>query len=164
METETLKAVLAAHREWLESGRERGTRADLRGADLRGADLCWANLHGADLRGADLRDADLRDANLRGADLRWANLRGANLHGADMDYSSWPLWCGSLSAKIDKLLACQLLYHTLCAMQSVDDEECQAVCHSPQVVALANQFRRVRHGECPVLGVAAANPQEADNA
>lgn len=68
---------------------------------------------GADLFGADLLGANLHDANLRGADLLGANLRGANLRGADLDYSCWPLWCGSLDVKIDKHIFCQLLYHTL---------------------------------------------------
>ena len=29
------------------------------------------------------------------ADLSRADLRGANLSDADLDYSAWPLWCGS---------------------------------------------------------------------
>jgi hypothetical protein len=117
--------------------------ADLSGADLSGADLSGADLRGANLRGADLSEANLRGANLREADLRWANLRGADLSGADLDYSCWPLWCGSLGAKIDKRQACQLLYHTLRAMQSVDDDECRAVLTDDKVLALANQFHRV---------------------
>jgi uncharacterized protein YjbI with pentapeptide repeats len=94
MDTQKLNAILAWHREWLESKGERGTRADLRGADLSGADLSGANLidanlSGADLRfanlsGADLIGADLIDANLSGADLRGANLSGADLSGADL--------------------------------------------------------------------------------
>ncbi len=86
------------------------------GADLRGADLQWAGLRGADLRGADLqrvnlREADLRGANLREANLQWADLRGADLRGADLDFSCWPLWCGSIGVKIDDRLMMQLLGH-----------------------------------------------------
>ena len=51
----------------------------------------------------DLRGADLRDANLCDADLHHADLRGANLCDADIDYACWPLWCGGLHVKIDKL-------------------------------------------------------------
>ena len=114
--------------------------ADLRGADLRGADLRGANLSDADLRGADLSDADLSDADLRGADLSDADLRGANL-----DYSCYPLWCGSLHLKADKRLACQLAYH-LCSMQC-DDADYIKMRNS--ILGFANQFHRA--DECGEL-------------
>ena len=119
--------------------------ADLRGADLSDANLSEANLRGADLRGADLRGADLSDANLRGANLSDANLRGADLRGADLDYSCYPLWCGSLHLKADKRLACQLAYH-LCSMQC-DDAEYIKMRNS--ILGFANQFHRV--DECGEL-------------
>ncbi|ECG1373339.1 pentapeptide repeat-containing protein [Salmonella enterica subsp. enterica serovar Stanley str. CFSAN000623] len=89
MNSADLSKILEEHKVWITSMRERGSRANLRGANLRGANLCGANLcdanlRGANLRGADLRGADLCDANLRGADLCDANLRGANLRGADL--------------------------------------------------------------------------------
>lgn len=130
--------------------------ADLRWADLRGADLRGADLSGVDLSGACLRDANLRHADLSWADLSWANLHradlswadlcDANLHRADLDYSCFPIWCGSLTVKIDKRVFCQLLYHTLRAGQSVDDPEVKKLFAIPEVVALANQFHRVE--EC----------------
>ena len=119
--------------------------ADLRGADLRGADLTNANLRDADLTGADLRGADLRGADLTGADLTSANLRGADLRGTDIDFSCYPLWCGSLGLKADKRLACQLAYH-LCSMQC-DDTEFVKMRNS--VLSFANQFHRA--DECGVL-------------
>ena len=42
-----------------------------------------------------------------------ANLRGANLRGADLDFSCWPLCCGSLEAKTDDRINKQLLYHVI---------------------------------------------------
>ena len=124
--------------------------ADLSDANLRGADLSDANLRGADLRGADLSDANLSDANLSDANLsdaslRGANLRGANLRGADLDYSCYPLWCGSLHFKADKRLACQLAYH-LCSMQC-DDADYIKMRNS--ILGFANQFHRV--DECGEL-------------
>ena len=104
------------------------------------------NLRGADLSGADLRGADLSEANLR-----WADLSGADLRGADVDFSCWPLWCGSLNVKIDKRIFCQLLYHTLRAGKSVDDPEVKKLFEIPQVVNLANQFQRV--DECGKIEV-----------
>ena len=119
--------------------------ADLRGANLRGADLSDADLSDADLRGADLRGADLSDADLRGADLSDADLRGADLRGADLDYSCYPLWCGSLHLKADKRLACQLAYH-LCSMQC-DDADYIKMRNS--ILGFANQFHRA--DECGEL-------------
>ena len=113
---------------------------DLRYADLRYANLKGADLKGANLKGADLRYADLRYANLNGADLRYADLRGANI-----DFSCYPLWCGSLGLKADKRLACQLAYH-LCSMQC-DDTEFVKMRNS--VLSFANQFHRA--DECGVL-------------
>ena len=119
MEENQLKNVLELHRKWInkEPG---GDRADLRGANLVGADL-------------------------RGANLWEANLRGANLREADLDYSCWPLWCGSLDVRVCKRIAAQLAYHF-----------CRLDCDDPEVIAaqnalipLANQFHRV--GECGKL-------------
>ena len=119
--------------------------ADLRYADLRGADLRGANLTGADLTSANLRDADLTSANLTGADLTSANLRGADLRGTDIDFSCYPLWCGSLGLKADKRLACQLAYH-LCSMQCEDTEYIKM---RNSILEFANQFHRVN--ECGTL-------------
>ena len=123
---------------------------DLKGADLSGTDLKGANLKGADLSGANLMEANLRDTNLintdlGGADLRGANLRGANLKGADLDYSCYPLWCGSLHIKADKRLACQLAYH-LCSLQCDDADYIK---RRNSRLDFANQFHRVN--ECGKL-------------
>ena len=93
----------------------------------------------------DLKGADLSGANLRGANLSGANLNGANLKGADLDYSCYPLWCGSLYLKADKRLACQLAYH-LCSIQC-DDADYIKMRNS--ILDFANQFHRV--GECGEL-------------
>lgn len=98
------------------------------------------DLKGADLRYADLRYVDLSDADLSDADLRYADLSGANL-----DYSCYPLWCGSLHLKADKRLACQLAYH-LCSIQC-DDAEYIKMRNS--ILDFANQFHRV--DECGKL-------------
>ena len=56
-------------------------------------------------------DKNLRGANLRGANLTGANLTGANLREADIDYSAWPLWCGSVGVIVDVRIAEQLAGH-----------------------------------------------------
>ena len=77
---------------------------------------------------ADLRYADLRDADLRNADLRGADLRGANL-----DYSVFPLWCGSVGMMADERLVSQLVAH-LCRLE-VEDE------YSKEIQQVLDRFR-----------------------
>ena len=142
-----LDKILENHKKWLH-GEDGGSRANLRGADLQVANLLGANLRGAYLRGADFRGADLQGANLRGAELRdvnlWgadlqgAKLWGADLRGANIDYSCWPLWCGSLNVKVDRRIFCQLAYH-LCRV-IVDDDECKEA--QLRLGRLANEFHR----------------------
>ncbi len=112
---------------------------DLSYADLSYADLSYANLQGTDLHGA----------NLRGADLYGANLHGANLRGADIDFSVWPLWCGSIGVKTDKRIAAQLLYHALDAMANCTDAcvRDMALRHE-DLLEFANSFHRVVDGDC----------------
>ena len=104
-------------------------------------DLSDADLRDADLRGANLSGANLRGANLRGADLRDADLRGANLRGANLDFSCWPLWCGSLGVNVDVKIARQLAYH-LCRLQC-DDPEFLKMRNAVSMLKFANKFHRV---------------------
>lgn len=126
-----LDKILTDHKKWL-NNEDEGRRADFRGADLRHANL----------RGAGLRGADFRGANLLGANLRAADLTGADIRGADIDFSCWPLWCGSLNVKIDRRIFCQLAYH-LCRV-IVDDEDCKEA--QLMLGRLANEFHRA--AEC----------------
>ena len=130
MDKDKLQEILVKHEQWLndDEGGERANlqeanlrgadlqEADLQGANLQEADLQWANLQEADLQGANLQEADLQGAdlqwaNLRGADLQWADLRGADLRGANIDFSCWPLWCGSNGVKADNKILYQLIAH-----------------------------------------------------
>lgn len=131
------------------------SRANLAGANLNHAymfrtKLVGASLLDADMHGTTLRDADLSNADLRNAKLVDVSLAGADLCSANFDFATWPLWCGSLTVKIDKRLAAQLLYHALSAMQScADDKDVAAVLRSKACLKLANQFHRM--GECGEL-------------
>ena len=153
MTQEELNMILDKHEKWLnnEEGGEKADlyradlgganlgRADLGGANLGRADLCWANLHGADLGGADLGGANLGRADLGRANLYRANLHGAYLCGADLDYSCWPLWCGSLDVKVDARIARQLAYH-FCRLDCDDPEYLEA---RKAIAEFANGFHRV---------------------
>jgi len=140
MDEKELKKILKQHKIWLDDN-SRGKEAylqhaylrhanlrhanlqdaDLQYADLQYADLQYANLRHADLRYADLRDADLRHADLRYADLQYADLRDADLRHANMDFSMFPLWCGSFNIKNADRIAMQLLGH-LARMHVVDKQ------------------------------------------
>ena len=120
-----LNTIIQLHEKWLR--REPGGKK--------------ANLSGANLSSADLRGADLSDADLSGADLSDADLRGANV-----DFSSWPLWCGSLKGvKVDARIARQLAYH-LCSVVC-DDPEFTSI--RDQILPFANKFHKV--DECGKL-------------
>lgn len=110
--------------------------------NLDGADLAGSNLDGAFLNDARLYGASLVGASLVGASLVGARLYGADLVGANLDFSAWPLWCGSLKAKVDKRIARQLLYHTIVVSRDHFDW--------PQaLIDEANKFHRV--GEVPAI-------------
>ena len=95
------------------------SRADLLSADLSGADLSGANLYGANLSRANLFGANLSGANLLSADLSRADLLSADLSGANIDFSCWPLWCGSKKVKVDIGIVYQLIAH-LCVLECDD--------------------------------------------
>ena len=38
-------------------------------------------------------------------------MRGADLRGADLDYSCFPLWCGSFDIKVDSRFVFQIIAH-----------------------------------------------------
>ena len=136
-----LKETLEKHLQWLGNPAE-GARADLSRTNLRGADLTGADLRGANLTGADLRGADLTGPALRGADLVGADLVGADLRGADLDFSAWPLWCGSVGVVVDERIARQLLAHAF----SVAGEFCRP---TPRQREFLNEFDRIAGGEFP---------------
>ena len=139
MTREELQTILDEHKKWL-NGEAGGEQANLKGANLVNANLEGANLEGANLVDANLEGANLVDAHLEGAYLKGANLVDAYLKGANLDYSCWPLWCGSLrNVQIDKRIFAQLAYH-LCRV-IVDDDECKAA--QRVLYPIANQFHRV---------------------
>jgi uncharacterized protein YjbI with pentapeptide repeats len=100
-----LAETLDQHKAWVESGGEKGQRADLSGVNLSNADLTGVNLQGAVLKRANLSGADLSMANLRGANLMQADLCNANLLGTELRgtdlmgavlYGAEGLWVGRL--------------------------------------------------------------------
>lgn len=88
------------------------------------------------------------------ANLRDANLRGTELRGANLDYSCWPLWCGSLGVKVDKRIAAQIAYH-FCQLGCEDSDYIRA---RNAILDFANTFHRVR--ECGKLEPLPKPPKE----
>ena len=110
------------------------------GLDLRGVDLSGADLSGADLTNADLSGADLSDVDLSIADLTNADLSGADLRNADIDYSCWPLHCGSFDVRVDANIFDQLVYH-ICRLKCDERADVQK-----QLAIVANNSAlRKRH-------------------
>ena len=124
MKRELIQKMLELHEKWLR-GEADGQRANFERADFQGTDF-----RGTDFQGANCRGANFREANFQGA-----NFEGANFQGADLDFSCWPLWCGSLNVVLDDRLKAQLLYHLISAI-GVDD-------FTPEQIARANTFHRV---------------------
>ena len=77
-------------------------------------------------------------AKLSNADLRYANLSNANL-----DFSCFPLWCGSFGIKADDRIVSQLIYH-VCRLniENCSDEIKQFVNSIP--LEIKNKFREYR--------------------
>jgi len=92
-------AIIVKHRKWLRD--EDGGK---------GANLSWTNLSWA----------DLREANLR-----WEDLAEVDLSWADLDYSCWPLWCGSKDVKVDRQIAAELAAH-FCVLDCDDEDYIKA--------------------------------------
>jgi hypothetical protein len=85
--------------------------SDFSGSDSRYSDFSGSDLSGSDFSGSDLRGSDLSNSDLKYSDLRGSDLRDSDLRGSDLDYSCWPLWCGSKNAKVGMELIYQLLAH-----------------------------------------------------
>ena len=127
--------------------------ANLQCADMRRADMQGADMQCADMQCADMQCADMRRADMQGADMQGANLQCADMQDANIDYSAWPLWCGSLKAHVDDRIAIQLLYHTLSVVQHSPyvSENIKRTLLAPDVVEVANRFHRV--DECGKLEI-----------
>lgn len=78
--------------------------------------------------------------DLTHADLTWAGLTRANL-----DYSSWPLWCGSLMAKTDYKLQCQLMTHTISTIWVSDEKLAKALLRSKKIAEMVGTFHRYNY-------------------
>ena len=70
-------------------------------------------------------------------------MRNANLSNADLDFSCFPLWCGSFGIKADDRIVSQLIYH-VCRLniENCSDEIKQFVNSIP--LEIKNKFREYR--------------------
>ena len=80
------------------------------------------------------------------ANLEGANLEGADLARADLDYSCFPLWCGSLSAHFDDKQIRQIAYHLVKAGLNSKNTSDEVKSELAKIIDLANGFHRVE--EC----------------
>ncbi len=99
---------------------------------LQNANMQHAYMWGADMQNANMRGADMQNADMRGADMQNANMQHADMRGANIDYSAWPLWCGTYNVKVDKAIAAQLAMHF-----------CWLDCDDPEVKAAQNAIEKL---------------------
>lgn len=111
--------ILQLHAKWLKSDGTDGGRADLSHADLSYVDLSYVDLSHADLSHADLR-------------------------GTNLDFSCWPLWCGSKKVKADDRLVAQLIFHvTRLDISCCSGGVCEAIEHI-RAMAVSDLFCEYR--------------------
>ena len=91
-------------------------------------------------------DPDGERANLSDADLSDADLSRANLSRAEIDYSSLPLWCGSLDAQFDDRQIKQIAYHLVKAGLNSKNTSEETKRQLRKIVDLANGFHHA--SEC----------------
>jgi hypothetical protein len=134
---------------WLR-GEDGGKKADFSNMDLR-----KMNFRGEDLRGVDLKGAILHGSDFTGVNLTGVNFSGADFSGAILDYSCWPLWCGSLSVgAVDDRLALQLLAHVArLPTGGLSSEVAALITGLPELAR--NGFCRYRGEVKPIGGVEA---------
>jgi uncharacterized protein YjbI with pentapeptide repeats len=123
------------------------TGAILHGADMSYTDMSYADMSYADMSYANLKDVDMSWTILTRANLTGANMEDANMYRADMaladltgaslDFSAWPLSCGSLTVRIDAQIAAQLAYHLLRVWPEAKTD----------LVALANSWKGIEKHE-----------------
>ena len=76
---------------------------------------------------------------------KWLNGEGgerADLRGANLDFSCWPLWCGSKGVKVDAKIARQLMLHVLSI--ECDDPEFKKISRLKSVRSFAAQSHRAK--------------------
>jgi len=104
-----------------------------------------SNLGWSDFSGADLKNSIFRNSRLTGVNFINVKLNGTRLYNNDIDFSCFPLFCGSLDIKCDEKLFQQLAYH-LCRLIVDNDEikQCQKA-----LIDVANKFHRAI--ECGII-------------
>ena len=80
-----------------------------------------------------------------------ADLRNADLRNANLDFSAFPLWCGSLNMKVDMRLVHQLCYH-ICRLKIINKNGTESKTGKliqSLLKPYANKFHRVE--ECGMI-------------
>ena len=90
-------------------------------------------------------------ADLQGANLRHANLRHADLRRANINFCSWPIWCGSLKVHIDDNIGIQLLYHAVSPILYSKNTSKWLKRVVSGLVSVVNMFIKVKTGEVDKL-------------
>lgn len=114
------------------------TRAKLHCARFVGTIALRTNFRQVECDHTTFEGANLTGANFCSASMKHVNLSEAVVYGTNIDFSSWPMWCGGVSVKIDRRLAAQFAYH-FCSMICEDEEFIAA---RKALLPLARRFHR----------------------
>ena len=80
-----------------------------------------------------------------------ADLRSADLRSANINFCSWPIWCGSLKAHIDDEIGLQLLYHAVSPILYSKNTSKWLKRVVTGLVSTVNMFIKVKTGEVEKL-------------
>jgi len=133
-------------------------RMSLRDLDFSGMDLSTVHFESAQLNNvifdyADLSycrffNAQLKNVSFCNANLLGAGFIGASFENCNLDFSTFPLFCGGLDWKVDARIVRQQAYH-LCSMKCDDPEFAEV---RKNLLSFANKFHRVvEHKDCKEL-------------
>ena len=100
--------------------------AMMKGASMVQTDFTRCNLSNVQLRDAKMMFASFDHCNLKRAKLNYADIRQVNFYRSELidiniDFSSWPMWCGTKNSIVGEKLAQQIAAH-FCALICDDPE------------------------------------------
>lgn len=94
---------------------------EIESAYAEGSDFSATQFNSCNMDSCDMNNAILHGVQFCRCNTRGMHLNGSDMTGANIDYSAWPMWCGSYGVKVDRRLFEQLVMH-LCGVV-VDDRE-----------------------------------------
>jgi uncharacterized protein YjbI with pentapeptide repeats len=87
--------------------------SDLSDSIIENCEFINCNFYHCDMDNCYLKNSIFRECNIKMVNLLRTDLTNADFSTSNIDYSSFPLWCGSFNVILDDKQKQQLLYHLL---------------------------------------------------